>query len=264
MGARKMLKLLLIAVRDNMSSHLARPGDLLLSTLGSLMNNCLYVYGIYLIASISLSGEFHNINIFFIATGLITTAWGLVNLLFGGLAELGGFIESGELESFLATPKHPLLLTAMAKSNISCLAELLQGLIVITYLGLSLGAIFALKMLMGVCIAAIALLGVVIIGGSLSFFSQRGNSISALFIQTTLSMSLFPMGSVLKSHEKWILYLSPLVFSSFLPIQFITKGDISWFILGFIGSILFFMSSLYFFKIGVTNYRAANFIRLSR
>jgi ABC-2 type transport system permease protein len=257
-----MIKLLFSGVYYNVRSYFNRPGELLLSTFGSLINNCLYVYGIYFIALVSSSGGLSNSNILFFTTGLVTAAWGIINIIFGGLIDLGLYVETGELDSFLATPKHPLILIAISKSEVGYLADLIQGLIIIGFFGWKLGLFFAVKMLLGVVLVSLALLGVMIIGGSLSFFSNRGNSLSAMFIQMILSMSLFPMSTILKSGKKWILYLTPLLFSSLLPLKFITESNSSWFLYGLLGSISFLVASISFFNWGVKSYKSSNFVKL--
>ena len=256
-----MIKLILLAAKNNFSSYLHRPGELLLSTLGSLINNCLYIYGTYVIALLSLPTRISS-NMFLITTALITTAWGLINILAGGLLELGRKIETGGLDSFIATPKHPLLVATLSKSDISYLADLLQGIMVIIYLSYKWNIIFAFKMTIGSLITAIALLGVIIIGGSLSFFSNRGNAISALFIQSTVSMSLFPMAAALRGKEKWILYLSPILFTSFLPLQIVQRFGTVSLCLAAVGAMFIFVVSIMLFNFGLKNYRSANFIKL--
>lgn len=254
--------ILLLLLQYQFQAHWSKPLDFCLSLLGALMNNLLFVYGLYALVSVSASGTPKNSDQFLCASGLVVAAWGLIHLLLGGLADLGTYITSGELDNFLARPRHPLLLVAWSKSELMSLAELLQGLAVLLYLGINQGALFSLKLLLALGMVAVALLGAIILGGSLAFFFQRGDAISVMFARMVMLMSIFPMNHLLIGGERALIYCTPLFFSYFLPRQFMTYGGVAWCLLGYAGSLLLLTGAVYLFTLGLKQYQSANFIRL--
>lgn len=264
LGIKRMIGLIILAIKSNIFSSFTKPGELFLSIAGTLINNSLYVYGFYLIAQMSLFKNHDVANMFFVVTGLFTTAWGVVNLVSGGLMQIGQLIETGELDRFLVFPRNPLLLIAISKTEIVALADILQGLIVLVYLGVNLGSIFVLKMALAIIVSIVSLIGLVIIGGSLSFLTERGGIISSVFVQTIVSTSLFPISNTLRGKEKFIIYLSPLLFTSFLPTQIMYMNSWHWLIYGLLGSNIFLILSVILFNFLIKNYRSGNAMSVSR
>lgn len=259
-----MFKLLLIAIMYNIKSQFAKPFEFFLIFLSTLLNNCIYLYGIYAIIYLSDPKHPNKINVLLISTSLVITSWGIINTLYGGLIELGKLIENGKLEPFIATPYHPLFLVAISKSEISGLAELIQGLVVIIILGYTINFAFSLKLLIGAVVTALALLGVIILGGTLSFFVERGNSLSSIFIQTIFSMSLFPVITFFNNDEKLFLYFTPILVTSYLPLHYIYNANIYSFLFAFFGSSVLIMFSLCLFNIGLKYNKSANVIKLMK
>jgi ABC-type uncharacterized transport system permease subunit len=112
-------------------------------------------------------------------------------------------------------------------------------------------------------ILTFAFAGVVILIGSLSFFSSRGSQLSSVILNIILTLSLFPVGRVLKGREKWILYLTPLLMTATLPRLATLVGSASLFLASFIATLTLFCVSVLFFNFGLKKYKAKNYIFLN-
>lgn len=197
------------------------------------------------------------------STGMVLISWGLLNVLGGGLFQLGNLIETGELESYLAKPRSSLLLVAISKSNLMSFGEILQGIITIIMSSILYGPFIGFMMASVSAIMVFAFASIIIIMGTFSFFSSRGSQISYVIMQVLLSLSLFPVSRALKGREKWILYFSPLVITATLPRLLVLNGEVSMF-LAFIGFTMLSMGiGISFYKFGLKFYKAQNYFYIN-
>lgn len=256
------MRVLLKAIAWNFCAYVTRPFELGLSLLAAVLNNLLFVYGIYLMASLSASADGNLRQPFLIMSGVLVTAWGMVNLLLGGLDDLGDYIACGKFDAFLATPQHPLLLMATFNNSLAImgLAELLQGLAVISYLGYQQGGLLAIKLLLAVIPSAIALLSTLIIAGTSAFFVQSGNHLAFALSRLLMFMSLFPVSALLNGKERILIYVTPILMTAHLPLQYINTGNIIWLVLALSSSLLLLLGALALFNLGRRRYQTANWI----
>lgn len=187
-----MMTLIFLALKNRLSAQMKRPLEFITGLIALILNNSFYLYGIYLLAILSSDDNSLAAREYFVSTGMVLTSWGLLNVLGGGLYQLGNFIETGELESHLAKPRSPLLLVAISKSNIMSFGEIIQGFITIIISAILYGPLIGIKMLAVSAVMVFAFASIVIIIGTISFFSSRGSQISYVIQQVLLSLSLFP------------------------------------------------------------------------
>lgn len=258
-----MMSLLILAFKNQWSAQMKKPLEFLTGLLVLILNNSFYLYGIYLLAILSADDNPLAAKEYLVSTGMVLTSWGLLNVFGGGLYQLGSFIETGELEAYLAKPRSTLLLVAISKSNLISFGEILQGVITIIISSILYGPFLGIRMLAISVIMVFAFGSVIIIIGSISFFSSRGSQISYIILQVLLSLSLFPVSRALKGREKWILYFTPLLITATLPRLIALQGELSTF-LAFIGAtMLFLFTGIYFFKFGLKSYKSKNYIFLN-
>jgi|694.fasta_scaffold05921_6 ABC-2 type transport system permease protein len=258
-----MISLLILAFKNQWSAQMKKPFEFLTGLLALILNNSFYLYGIYLLAILSADDNPLAAKEYLVSTGMVLTSWGLLNVLGGGLYQLGSLIETGELEAYLAKPRSTLLLVAISKSNLMSFGEILQGVITIIISSILYGPFLGIKMLAISAIMVFAFASVIIIIGTISFFSSRGSQISYVILQVLLSLSLFPVSRALKGREKWILYFTPLLITATLPRLIVLQGGLSTF-LAFIGAtMLFLFVGMSFFKFGLKSYKSKNYIFLN-
>lgn len=255
-----MSKLFWLAFKNQWLAQMKKPFEFFSSFIAIILNNSFYLYGIYLLAILSIGEDQESTKTYLISTGMVLISWGLLNVFGGGLYNLGTLIETGELEIFLAKPRFPLFLVAISKSNIISIGEIIQGITTIIlsiYLyGLSLG----LKALISSFLIVFGFAGIVILIGSFSFFSSRGSQFSYVLLNCILTLSLFPVSRALQGREKWIFYLTPLLVTTTLP-RLSTFAENYVLFLPFLGAtLLLFSSSLILFQWGLRKYKSKNYI----
>lgn len=165
-----MIRLFLLAFRQQLASQTRKPIEFVSSLIAITLNNSFYLYGIYLLAIVSVGEDPAAAKIYLASTGSVLVAWGLLNMFGGGLLELASLIETGRLETMLAKPRPALLLTAISKSNLISLGEVIQGLATIVLLAVLYEPTFACRALISAMMLSVAFTAVVISIGSLSFF----------------------------------------------------------------------------------------------
>lgn len=258
-----MIKLLWLAFKSQWSAQLRKPIEFFSSLAAIVLNNSLYLYGIYLLAILSVRGDPAATKEYLISTGMVLTSWGLLNVFSGGLFQLGFLIETGELEVFLARPRHPLFLVAISKSNLVSVGEVLQGFATIVLVMFLHGWSLGMRTLLNSMVLAFAFAGVIILIGSFSFFSARGSQLSSVALNIILTLSLFPLDRVLKGREKWILYLTPLLMTATLPRMATLTGNTTLFLLSLVATFSLFLVALKLFNFGLKKYKTKNYILLN-
>lgn len=251
-----------LGFKNQWSVQMKKPIEFFSSIIAIILNNSLYLYGIYLLA-LSIGEDPSASKEYLISTGMVLTSWGLLNIFGGGLYQLGTLIETGEFETFLSKPRAPLFLIAISKSNLVSIGEVVQGVVTIILASFFYGLPLGLRALSGSIILTFGFAGIVILIGSFSFFSSRGSQLSYVLLNIILTLSLFPVGRALKGREKWILYFTPLLMTATLPRLSTLTGN-SILILTYCFATLFlFFISIVVFEFGKRKYKAKNYIFLN-
>ena len=258
-----MVGLLFLAFKNQWSANMRKPLEFFSSLLTLILNNSFYLYGIYLLAILSIGDDPSATQEYLVSTGVVLTSWGLLNVFGGGLYQLGTLIETGELETYLSKPRSPLFLVAISKSNLVSFGEIIQGIATIILAAFLYGPALGLRTLASSIILTFAFAGVVILIGSLSFFSSRGSQISYVILQVVLSLSLFPVGRALHGREKWILYFTPLLMTATLPRLTALHGGISLFVTFITATLGLCIIALLLFNFGLKLYKSKNYIFLN-
>ncbi len=254
------MRLLLLTFKNQWSAHLKRPLEFFSSLISVILNNSFYLYGIYLLAILSVGDDPFAIKEYLVSTGMVLTSWGLLNVFGGGLYQLGTLIENGELEAYLAKPRSVLFLIAISKSNLVSFGEIIQGLATLAFITSLYGPFIGLRAFASALILTFAFASVIIFIGSLSFFSSRGSQLSYVLLQVILSLSLFPVGRALRGREQWILYLTPLLITATLPRTTAMHGGLISYSVFICATLVFCIFSIIFFKYGLKRYKSKNYI----
>jgi len=258
-----MLSLVILAFKNQWSAQMEKPLEFFMGVLALILNNCFYLYGIYLLAILSTSDDPVAAKEYLASTGMVLTSWGVLNVIGGGLYQLGSLIETGELEGYLSKPRPILLLVAISKSNLLSFGEIFQGITTVVVVSIFYEPMLGVKMLVLSTIMVFAFAGIIIFVGSISFFSSRGGQLSYVILQVLVSLSLFPVGRALKGREKWILYLTPLLMTATLPRLIVLQGGLFSFFVLLSTTVIFLATAIGFFKLGLSNYKSKNYIFLN-
>jgi ABC-type uncharacterized transport system permease subunit len=248
-------------IRANLSAHFANLPNLISGALGMIINNCIFLAGMW---GMLFAGKPENESfaIYYVAlNALFMLAWGAINFLMGGFQELGELIVSGQFESKLSTPRHPLWLVGFHGLHPSALGDFLMGLF-------GIGLLFywgrdglALRILFGSGLTFFSLFGLFVITGSLAFYVPRGNQLAQLFREMTVSLSVYPLERVFSSGlGRWLLLATPAGFVTLLPMHWVESGSGVDLIVAAGGVVLFDGMALLFYTLGVKKFQTVSLI----
>jgi ABC-type uncharacterized transport system permease subunit len=256
-----MIQLMYRSLKYNLSAHLANLPNLVAGALGMLINNTLFLTGLW---GMLFAGKPENepLLFYFVAlNALVMTAWGGINFFFGGWIDLGELITNGQFESKLSTPRHPLVLVATHFLHPSALGDLFMGLFGIGVLCIWGPPGMGVKTLIACGFSTVALFSLYIFSGSLAFFLPRGNVVALLIREMVVSLSVYPMGKIFPSGlGRIILLLTPAAAVSLLPLEWIeTPG---WGELGIVtlAVTITLVVALWVYSKGVRRFQAINLV----
>ncbi|MBF0316224.1 MAG: ABC-2 family transporter protein [Oligoflexia bacterium] len=150
--------------------------------------------------------------------GALLVAWGFIGIAADGLRRLPLTIENGEFESCLGAPLPPLLLAALSASSVISFTDLLLGMILII-LTAQLNINAALIALICIPMEFFVFTSLFILGGAASLRMRRGGAVGDFLVFTTLTLSSFPSVAGFQGKSRLLLFLSPALFTAYLPFQ---------------------------------------------
>lgn len=257
-----MFRLFFKALRNNWSAQASNRANLGAAVITMIANNLLFLYGMWLML---FDGKEQNKELwpyYLTMTTLAYVGWGAVNFFAGGLKMMGEFIDNGQLEPMMGTPRSPLLLVALSHSSATALGDLLQGLITLGLLFWVHDSTWGLRAAFCCVIVIVGFASVFIAAGTMTFFMTRGSSLSTFLIESTLSFTMYPMPKILSGHSRWILYLIPATLTATLPMSWVEEARLGTFLIMLSAVMCGFFLSVKFFNLGLTRYRAASYVSI--
>ena len=256
-----MWNLILKSIRYNLSAHRSNLPNLVAGALGMLLNNFIFLFGMWgmLFAG---KNQPEALLVYCVALNtLILLAWGCINFFFGGWIGLGELIVSGQFESKLSTPRHPLLLVSTHQMDPPALGDLAMGLMGLGYLFFSGHEAVALRTMFCTLFSFVGLFSVFVLGGSLAFFVSRGNVLAVLLREIVVSFSCYPMGKIFPSGRgRLLLLLTPAAAVSLLPMDWVERTTWIDFAYCALATVVTFLIAMGVYYTGVKRFQAVSVI----
>jgi ABC-2 type transport system permease protein len=254
------LRLIGLALKYHWDAQKSNPANLFAGTFGMIVNNLIILWGLW---AMLFDGkpDGQALTIYFLSlNAVVTISWGAINFLFGGLRFLGEYIEEGSLEPMLATPRDPLILVAISKNIMPALGDVIQGLGNLIVLFFVAPFAMAGRCVVFTFVAAVAVLGLYILIGSIPFFVRRGNTLAQLLLECNLSLSFYPSSKVFSDHARIFLYLTPAAFTGVLPMDAVERGTWPDAVLAVLGTGIFLWAAIRVFRYGLRRYQSSNYV----
>lgn len=255
-----MIRLARAAIRANLDAQFATPVNLLAGAFGMILNNTLMLAGLWMMLFAGKPQHNAMLPYFLSIQGVMALGWGLVNFFFGGFRQLATLIEEGQLEPLLATPRSPLLLAGLSRSDVSAFGDIVQGFLVIAFVGWIAPLDYVLRSLLVALIAALGWIGLFTLAGATAFFFARGSSIAQFLIEMTLGLSVYPTGKMLGPDIRWILYFTPAVAIGVLPMEYVERAGISDFLFAIAAVGVLVAGAAGLFKLGLRRYQTVSYV----
>lgn len=194
----------------------------------------------------------------FLLYAMSAGTYGIAYTIFGNALRLSSLIVEGQLDYYLALPKDVWLNVLISKSLASTIGDFVFGVgMCFAIFGFSYRVLLAIVFMM---VASLILISAVTIVHSLSFFMGNAEQIAAVFSESMLNFSLYPI-SVFSLSIRAILYtVIPAAFISFVPVSLVKEFSFGLFAL-FIGVAVFgiWLSRRVFYA-GLKRYESGNLL----
>jgi ABC-type uncharacterized transport system permease subunit len=256
-----LLSLMKRNIRYNISAHLSNYPNLIAGTLGMITNNTIFLLGMWGMLFAGKPENEHLLYYYIALNALVMIAWGGINFFCGGWMDLGDLIVSGQFESKLATPRHPLVLVSTHALHPSSMGDLLMGLFGVGVLFATGNEGMGIRTLLASTLATVGFFSLYVFSGSLAFFIPRGNVVALLVREMVISLSAYPMGKIYPSGiGRVLLLMTPAAAVTLLPMDWVESAGFVDLVFAVGAVLVLLVFSLSVYSAGVKRFQAINLI----
>jgi len=248
-------------LKANLATALEYRVSLITQVLGMLLNNGLWVFFWALCFARFPVLRGWTLDDVMVLWAVVTTAYGLAVGLMGNVLRLPQLIVQGQLDYFLALPKNVLLHVLVSQMRPVHFGDLLFGpvllLAVVRPARAQVGVYAVVTML-----AALVLLGFLILVGSAAFFAGNADALLAQVVNALVHFSTYP-ARIFDGGVRVMLYtILPAGFVSTVPVELVREFD--WLrLLWLAGAAAAFMGlGIWTFHRGLRRYESGNLMML--
>lgn len=251
------LKLFLFIQKSNIKTAFLNKTDAAVNVLMMLINNLAFFFMWWVIFRYKGDINGWGISEMALLYMAINNAFALFALFARGIQQLPEYIDNGNLDNFLATPRNPLFMIATSESTFANWGDLITGLVAFFLSGYLRFDTFFIMILVSF-LAFTILFAYRLIMSSLAFFipdSQRlGDNIFMAFI----TFSSQPASIFTGWYKILFLTLIPAGFISYYPVELIKNFNLCDLGIMAGGVTFFFVISIKFFYFGLRRYASGN------
>jgi ABC-2 type transport system permease protein len=250
------------AFLNNCKALTANPGETAIGVGAMILNNTLYFGSVS--ALLFQGNTLHPLGLkhYLIMQSVVFISWGAVNVFANGIRELGQIIESGELDTYLGSPKPALLLAGISRSDLGSLGDVVQGALMCIALGFVYSFTTSLGIVAASLISIFSVLSLFILAGAIALFFTRSKGVQEFIIGGLMICVGWPISPKLEGYERIFVYLTPLIGISFLNVEAVVNASAELWIQATLGSLFFFALALWSFQKGLRRYQSGNIVQL--
>ncbi|MGI8587503.1 MAG: ABC transporter permease [Chloroflexia bacterium] len=249
------------AVRVNLQISLEYRVSFISQVFGMLLNDVMWIVFWTL-----FFGRFKVINGWGIEDvltiwAITATGFGIAAGFFGNANNIARVIAQGELDYYLGLPKNVLLHLLINKMNLTALGDLIFGFGVFAFFLHPAPERIALFLVLSVCSAA-ALLGFLILVGSLTFWMGNTEGLTMQAFNAIITLSTYPT-PLFNGGIKLLMFSAvPAWFVAHLPTSLLRRFDLADLLLELAASAAILALSVLVFYRGLRRYESGNLMVL--
>jgi len=257
----KEFKFLLAIWQANLLSIMEYRVAFLTQVIGMMLNNFIY-FAIWII----FFDRFKDVNGWgvkdmYVTFGVLASAVGLVNLLFGNAGMLSDIIAKGRLDYYLSMPRPVLLHTIASRMAAHGMGDFTYGFISYAMSGQSTWDGF-IRFVLATILSATVFTSFLIIVQSLAFWFGMMSNFSALALNAMLTFGIYPI-TLFDNYAKFILFtIIPAALVGAVPAEFITKFTWQSLVELLVGAIVFLFIAVTIFRLGLKRYESGSGIQI--
>ncbi len=189
--------------------------------------------------------------------GVAAFAYGLAFSICGGVQDMARIILDGDLDTYLATPRHPLLGILFRESRISGLGDMATGVLLWVFVaGHGVVEVVAL-VFMAVCGAGI-FLALTIMAHSLPLYLRVGSVVPERLLESFVLLASYPTHGFGFAAKVILLTVVPAGFINLVPVEAVRTGNPALVLAVAGASVGYLAISVLVFERGLRNYTSGN------
>jgi len=247
--------------KSNMMSAMEYRMNFLTEAGGMFLNDTVFVvFWIYFYSHYPVSSGF-TMQDYMMLIGVVSTAIGTFNMLFGNTGKVAEWIASGGVDTYLIWPKPVLLHYLCSRSAFHAIGDFFFGIVLFFYArGPDLVG-FAFFMLLCV-LAGMVAHGFELAVQSLAFWFGKAKSIAYELRYSLILFSTYPF-DVYSGAVKMLLFTAiPAAFIAGLPVQLLARFDPKAMLLMLAGAVFFEALGFGLFYLGLRRYESGSAITI--
>ena len=221
-----------------------------------ILNNSSFIIQWIIFFSIKDNIGGYNMNKVLLLWALAAATFGFSHFFFKNSYNLSNIITNGKLDAYLVMPKNVLLSAITTDVESSAIGDMLYGYIILFISGLTIPkfVLFTLFTITG----GLIMTSIAVILGSLSFWFHKTDTIADIGNSFITHFATYPDG-IFKGIIKILLYtIIPVGIVSYIPIDIMTKFNLSLTAVILLITILFVTLSFIVFNKGLKRYSSSN------
>lgn len=201
-----------------------------------------------------------GLNDMYVTFGILASAVGLAELLFGNAFTLSDIINTGRLDYYLSLPRPVLLHTVSSRMLIVGLGDLCYGYLSYTFSG-SFSWDGLLRFTLATFLASVIFTAFLVLIQSLAFWMGMISNLTNFVFNAVITFGIYPI-TLFDNYAKLILFtVIPAAFIGAIPADFILS--FSWQSLAELlgGAVIFLLIAVSVFRLGLKRYESGSAIQ---
>ena len=255
------LKFLFAIWQTNLQSVMEYRVAFLSQVIGMMLNDFIYfaIWIIFFDRFKEVRGW--GISDMYVTFGILASAVGVAELLFGNAFTLSEIINNGRLDYYLSLPRPILLHTIVSRTLIVGLGDLTYG-----YISYAFSGQFSwdglLRFTLAMLLAAVIFTAFLVLIQSLAFWMGMISNFTSFVFNAVITFGIYPI-TLFDNYAKLILFtVIPAAFIGAIPAAFIQA--FSWQRLAELlgGAVVFLLLSVTVFRLGLRRYESGSAIQV--
>ena len=251
---RKHFKIFVCYFKLNLASALEYRASFFTQAFGMALNNSAFIF-FWWIAFKQIGGAIAGYSfedVLFI-WAIISSGYGLSNILFANASNLTNLIVTGELDTYLLQPCNILLNLLCAKTTLSAYGDLFYGFIImfIFYAG---NPAAWLLFIIGVLFAGLLLTAITTTAHTLSFYWGDASAIGGMATEFAINFSIYPEKIYGPAIRALMFSLIPIGIAVHVPLQLFHRFSFRIALVSLGGALIYCAAAGAFFYKGLERY----------
>lgn len=257
---QKKLRLAFLYLRFNLSAALEYRASFLSAAVGMFISDATFIFFWWVVfeqTGGAIGGYDFRDMMFIWATA--TSAFGLMNIVFGNLPHINDLVMTGALDTYLLQPRGVLINLLMSRTDFTAWGDLIYGLVLMFFT--SQGPSGWAGYLIGVLTGGLVMASEIVILQSTVFFLGNASFLSSMSINLSINFCTYPEGIFPRALRFLLYWLIPAQFIVHVPLRIARGIHVQyWLPAQLLATVCFVSLAVWIFGRGLRRYESGNLI----